>query len=197
MRFLKASSSPNDMLLTGCTIASNSQPRTRLDFYPGLLLLIPVIVLLGDRSIIFNFPGYLDSWIYYSFFRNLVALKRLFPFTYYGSRLSWLLPGSIVHAMFPTSSGKLHPASVGLVLRRVVTVRDSKRYSRSQDRALVCGRFRVLSISLEGYRLGLSRRCRYCLLPFEHCTLNTRIPCCASTCPASVCWRFLCWCFLL
>jgi hypothetical protein len=71
------------------------------DRYPLALLLIPIVVLAGDRSLEFNVAGYLDSWIYYAFFRNLAGLKRLFPHTYYGSRLSWILPGYLVNQVFP------------------------------------------------------------------------------------------------
>jgi hypothetical protein len=78
-----------------------SKPAVRFDIGPLVLLIIPILVLLCDRSIIFNFAGYLDSWIYFAYFRHLAALKRLFPYTYYGSRLSWILPGYLVHLALP------------------------------------------------------------------------------------------------
>jgi hypothetical protein len=71
------------------------------DYFALVLLLIPAIVLTSDQSLIFNFAGYLDPWIYYSFFHHLPELKRLFPNTYYGSRLSWILPGYLIYHIFP------------------------------------------------------------------------------------------------
>jgi hypothetical protein len=65
-----------------------------------LVLLVPLLVLTGDRSLIFNFSGYLDPWIYYALFRNLSALKTLFPGTYYASRLSLILPGYVINRLF-------------------------------------------------------------------------------------------------
>ena len=67
---------------------------------PLLVLLVPTIVLIGDRSLFFNRPGFLDPWIYYSLFRNLSALKVLFADTYYPSRLSLILPGYVVNQLF-------------------------------------------------------------------------------------------------
>jgi hypothetical protein len=50
---------------------------------------------------LFTGVGYLDPWFYLGFFRNLVNFKgSAFPFTYYGSRLSWILPGALVHSLF-------------------------------------------------------------------------------------------------
>ena len=65
-----------------------------------IILLAPVVVLLGN-PLLFNQPGYIDPWIYHFFFRHLAALKHLFPATYYGSRLGWLLPGYLVYHVFP------------------------------------------------------------------------------------------------
>jgi hypothetical protein len=65
------------------------------------VLLFPAIVLWRQDNTLFTGYGYLDPWFYLGFFRNLVEFKRnLFPATYYGSRLSWILPGAAVHGLF-------------------------------------------------------------------------------------------------
>ncbi len=66
------------------------------------VLLLPAIVLWRQDNTLFTGYGYLDPWFYTGFFRNLVEFKRnLFPATYYGSRLAWILPGAALHGIFP------------------------------------------------------------------------------------------------
>ena len=65
------------------------------------VLLLPVLVLWRQDNALFTGVGYLDPWFYLGFFRNLANFKgSAFPFTYYGSRLSWILPGALVHSLF-------------------------------------------------------------------------------------------------
>ncbi len=45
--------------------------------------------------------GMIDPWVYTGFFLSLPSFLRMFPETYYGSRLSVLLPGFLAHGMFP------------------------------------------------------------------------------------------------
>jgi hypothetical protein len=69
------------------------------------LLVVPLVALLvltGDRSLIFNHPGYLDPWIYHALYTNLAAIKELFPWAYYPTRLSLILPGYLAYQLFPT-----------------------------------------------------------------------------------------------
>jgi hypothetical protein len=67
------------------------------------LLLAPLFVLAFQDNPLFTSPERLDSWMYLGFFRDLVAYKRnLFPNTYYGSRLPFLLPGAALHSLFGT-----------------------------------------------------------------------------------------------
>jgi hypothetical protein len=69
--------------------------------YMIAVLLLPLIVLWRQDNTLFTGYGYLDPWFYLGFFRNLVEFKRnLFPATYYGSRLSWILPGAAAHSLF-------------------------------------------------------------------------------------------------
>jgi hypothetical protein len=65
------------------------------------VLLLPAIVLWRQDNSLFTTVGYLDPWFYLGFFRNLAYFKGIvFPFTYYGSRLSWILPGALIHSLF-------------------------------------------------------------------------------------------------
>ena len=74
----------------------------RLDGYLLSIILLPLIILLLDSNVFFSKAGWLDSWYYYSYFRHLSEFKNvLFPNTYYGSRMSWILPGYIVNQVFP------------------------------------------------------------------------------------------------
>jgi hypothetical protein len=73
--------------------------------WPWLLLLLnPTWVVVA------SFGEWLDPWLYTGFFLNLRHHVHLFPGTYYGSRLSWVLPGYLVHHA-------LGPVAANLVLR--------------------------------------------------------------------------------
>ena len=73
----------------------------RLWPYVLAVLLLPALVLWRQDNTLFTGVGYLDPWFYLGFFRNLAYFKGIaFPFTYYGSRLSWILPGALVHSLF-------------------------------------------------------------------------------------------------
>src|SRR5579872_4849824 len=60
-----------------------------------LVLLLPAMLVLAARpDAIFPPTDGIDPWVYFGFFRNLVDFQRdVFPGTYYGSRLSWIIPG--------------------------------------------------------------------------------------------------------
>jgi len=65
------------------------------------VLLLPLVVLWHQDNSLFTPPGDIDPWFYLGFFRNLAEFKRnLFPNLYYGSRLSWILPGYLIHSLF-------------------------------------------------------------------------------------------------
>jgi hypothetical protein len=68
-----------------------------------LLLLLPIAVLLPNPAFLFTVPGItIDPWVYYGYMRNFAAFKsQLFPHTYYGSRLSWILPGVVLNHLLP------------------------------------------------------------------------------------------------
>lgn len=78
------------------TLSSTAAPLT--------FLLIPLLVLWGDRSILFNPVGSIDPWVYYALIRHPARMKHLFFETYYGSRISFILPGYIVNRLLPPLS---------------------------------------------------------------------------------------------
>lgn len=71
--------------------------------YWCVILLAPLVVLCAETNPIFP-PAdtwYVDTWVYLGFFRNFSNFEAaLFPDTYYGSRLSWILPGALAHHIF-------------------------------------------------------------------------------------------------
>jgi len=78
-----------------------STASLRFDPYLLAVLLLPLIVLWHQDNSLFTPPGLIDSWFYLGYFRNLAEFKRsLFPNLYYGSRLSWILPGYLIHSLF-------------------------------------------------------------------------------------------------
>jgi len=75
-----------------------------------IIILLPLVVLFLDSNVFFAKPGWLDTWIYHSFFRHLFEFKSfLFPNTYYGSRMSWIVPGYIINRFF-------HPVAANYLL---------------------------------------------------------------------------------
>jgi hypothetical protein len=72
-----------------------------LDWYAIAILALPALVLWHRDDAIFTPPWFTDPWFYLGYFRDLVELKRnLVPDAYFGSRLSWILPGYAVHTLF-------------------------------------------------------------------------------------------------
>ncbi|HLG97933.1 MAG TPA: hypothetical protein VKX49_16585 [Bryobacteraceae bacterium] len=69
--------------------------------YYAAILLVPAAVLWHRSDALFSPLWYADSWFYLGYFHNLVNFKRaLYPDFYYGSRLSWILPGYLIHWLF-------------------------------------------------------------------------------------------------
>lgn len=65
------------------------------------VLLLPLLVLWHRSDALFSPLWYTDPWFYLGHFRNLVNFKReIFPGSYYGTRLAWILPGFVVHLAF-------------------------------------------------------------------------------------------------
>ncbi|MEX0267933.1 glycosyltransferase family 39 protein [Leptolyngbyaceae cyanobacterium UHCC 1019] len=66
-----------------------------------LLLLLPFLLLLINQIWIFHPNGAIDPWIYSGYFIRLKQYLIAFPDAYYGSRLSWILPGYLAYSLFP------------------------------------------------------------------------------------------------
>jgi len=65
-----------------------------------LLLLLPLLLLLINQIWIFNPNGTIDPWVYFGHFIRLKQYLIAFPDAYYGSRLSWILPGYLAYFLF-------------------------------------------------------------------------------------------------
>src|SRR5579871_3721471 len=100
-----------------------------------VVLLLPLLVLWHHRDALFSPLWYTDPWFYLGYFRNLVNFKReIFPGSYYGSRLAWILPGFLVHSVFSPliANSILHLAvhstatvSFFSILRRTIGARSA------------------------------------------------------------------------
>jgi len=66
-----------------------------------LLLLLPLLLLPINQTLIFNPNGTIDPWVYFGYFIRLKQYLIAFPDAYYGSRLSWILPGHLAYSLFP------------------------------------------------------------------------------------------------
>ena len=66
-----------------------------------LLFLLPVLLMLINQVWIFNRNGLIDPWVYFGYFIRLKQYLIAFPDAYYGSRLSWILPGHLAYSFFP------------------------------------------------------------------------------------------------
>jgi hypothetical protein len=65
------------------------------------VLLLPLLVLWHQENPLYSGFGYIDPWLSFGFFRNLIEFKRnFFPGSVQGSHLSWILPGAVIHSLF-------------------------------------------------------------------------------------------------
>src|SRR5271157_5233092 len=79
-----------------------TRPTPRFSYYWAAILLLPLVALWRRDDPLYSPLWYADPWFYLGYFRDLVNFKRdLFPGYYYGSRLSWVLPGYLVHLALP------------------------------------------------------------------------------------------------
>jgi len=79
-------------------------PRSslRFNYYAVAILLLPLVTLWRHDDPLFSPLWQTDPWFYLGYFRDLVNFKRdLFPDIYYGTRLSWILPGYLAHRILP------------------------------------------------------------------------------------------------
>lgn len=66
------------------------------------LAALPWLLLACNDTWILTYPEAIDGWVYYGYFTRFSTLWREFPDVYYGTRLSWLLPGAIAHELLPS-----------------------------------------------------------------------------------------------
>src|SRR5579872_4726191 len=82
--------------------------------YAVAVCLLPLLVLWHRRDALFSPLWYTDPWFYLGYFKDLANYKReLFFGSYYGSRMAWVLPGFLLHSVFP-------PVVANVVLRLAV-----------------------------------------------------------------------------
>jgi hypothetical protein len=71
-------------------------------WHAACLVATPWLQLLVNPNL-FMTPGgnrYIDPWVYTGLFLSLPEHLRFMPDTYYGARLSWLIPGYLAHSTF-------------------------------------------------------------------------------------------------
>ena len=110
-------------------------PRSHLRFtyYWAAILLLPLVASWRRDDVLYSMPWQSDPWFYLGYFHNLVNFKRdLFPDFYYGTRLSWILPGYLANWVLPplAANAVLHlgthtvaTASLFRILRSTAGVR--------------------------------------------------------------------------
>lgn len=72
--------------------------------YWKVLLLISwplIIIALNNSWLQMQVYVYIDPWVYFGYFLNLEKYLEVFPGTYYGARLPWILPGFLAYRFFP------------------------------------------------------------------------------------------------
>jgi len=80
--------------------------RNWIDAHLLAILLLPVFLAIVEPNWFFSNYG-LDAWLYHGYFRSLPAYLQTFPDTYYGSRLSVLIPGWICYSLFPATAANI------------------------------------------------------------------------------------------
>jgi hypothetical protein len=66
-----------------------------------VLFSLPVALTVVLPEWVYTNLGALDAWIYNGFFRHTASYtSSLFPGTYYGTRLAWILPGHLAYSVF-------------------------------------------------------------------------------------------------
>jgi hypothetical protein len=81
----------------------NSKLRLTSHFDYGwlVILLLPIAILMLDNRWMYTSVGYIDAWLYQPYFRHFPDLLRAFPDAYFGTRLPWIIPGFVLHQLFP------------------------------------------------------------------------------------------------
>lgn len=74
----------------------------KLDINVVIILLWPFLLFLIHADWIFTqvYQGLIDPWYYLGFFLNLRQYLELFPVSYQGTRLPWIIPGYFAYKLF-------------------------------------------------------------------------------------------------
>jgi len=69
----------------------------------GLLAIVALPILLAwvNKNWFFNYPTIIDPWVYLGYFLRFKQYLIAFAGTYYGSRLSWIIPGYLTYKWLP------------------------------------------------------------------------------------------------
>jgi hypothetical protein len=73
---------------------------SRVGLEPVLLALLPFAIMAWDPGA-FVSPLSIDPWLYFGYYLNLPEFLKIFDGTYYGTRLSTLLPGWMLYRYLP------------------------------------------------------------------------------------------------
>lgn len=88
----------------GCVSVQEANGRARWaqsTLQVGLVVVLPICFLWLAPFQHFPPPGWVDPAIYAGYFLDLPDMLRRFGGTYFALRLSWILPGYILHLIFP------------------------------------------------------------------------------------------------
>jgi hypothetical protein len=96
------------------TIAEKPRWLRRLDVALLPILALPLLILRVDDTWLFSYSatpgppgcvgcehGYIDPWIYFGYFLDLIHHLHTFRSGYFGGRLPWILPGFFAYRVFP------------------------------------------------------------------------------------------------
>jgi len=73
-----------------------------------ILALLPWLLLAVNRDWIYSDVGLIDPWFYQGYFHSFPSfVSTLFPHTYYGTRLAWILPGFAAYHLLPAHAANL------------------------------------------------------------------------------------------
>ncbi len=111
--------------------------RFRIDPAYLILALLPWLVLAVSSGWIYNSLTDIDPWVYFGYFLSYPRyVSALFPNLYYGTRLSWILPGYCLNALFDPMTAKyiLH---VGFYYLAVFSLYNLLRKETGSRSALV------------------------------------------------------------
>ena len=101
-----------------------------------VLMALPFLLLAVNISWILTYPNTVDGWVYFGFFENPRSYLHAFGGTYYGTRLSWILPGAVVHQLLPDLPANfvLH---IGLYCLGLLAIHSTLKRTAGERAALV------------------------------------------------------------